>query len=971
MTFVLVKARICLSVILGFLLACVPAASLGEPSKSFTVNFGAQQEAKTIGELRPRVLALEKKAVPDVSIQYVMKRYRKLFENAKSPEVKIEALDRINNLSASYGVVEKDLVVDPYVQAEVILDTYQSIVASGDEYHRMDELLYQTAKATSFTGDILESVKRLELLVALYPRSPLAEEALFRLAENYFELAMFEKAKENYKKLLKKAKAPKLKTFTEYKLAWSNYRLERTDDSVESLSKFFDDFPGIYTSYFSTNLDVIPRTPTSYRGFDIPLEKGLLSDGMRLLAILTENGDRAENIQRVAQQLGGKDRQRIVLRALVDQLSAKTRYFDAARLIESYAEVAKPSGELFDYYWHAISLYDKGEHSIEAWKAKKGLVDLFGLKSEFWQAANAKDRDNIKPHLSTTVAELAHLSFLRMQEAKKEDKLKLDNARLAAAYYLQLAALKPNTVQSYESVYLAAQALAVSGQFGQAVGLYTTAGYSSLDHPSRSDSAYAALYTSQRVLGRADGKAPTDVAWKAEQRELAERFVSAYPTHKNAAQVALALAQYFIDWNQVKAAMATLEKFDVYTNATGLQQFNAGVSLAALKYNSSTTAQDFLVTEQAYRSALALKQQDQTISMSDEEARVIRNGIVNSVYQQAELSLEKTQRIALYQTVYDEFPTHGLAPDALFNSASLSVQTEQWAQGVQLHRVFQDAYQKHEMRAVSRQQLIVALVALNETFEAAEELMLQARALNESDKTLSANSAFQAAQYFKDNGFDSMVSDTYRWMMKAHPSRTDLGIEAMEFFVEVAALDQKKHIAAANELIGYVEKQGLSDGRSKTLAANSAMFLASIERDAFNKVSLTQPFQKSLKAKTKVLDAVSDAYQKVTTYGVSEYTNAARYEMATVYQTLAFDIMNSERPNGLSELEQEQYAILLEERAIPIEEEAIALHEQNIRRRGASGVDEWIQASYDALATLNPSYYDRPIIGPAYAPVSN
>ena len=74
MTFVLVKARICLSVILGFLLACVPAASLGEPSKSFTVNFGAQQEAKTIGELRPRVLALEKKAVPDVSIQYVMKR---------------------------------------------------------------------------------------------------------------------------------------------------------------------------------------------------------------------------------------------------------------------------------------------------------------------------------------------------------------------------------------------------------------------------------------------------------------------------------------------------------------------------------------------------------------------------------------------------------------------------------------------------------------------------------------------------------------------------------------------------------------------------------------------------------------------------------------------------------------------------------------------------------------------------------
>ncbi|WP_197473688.1 hypothetical protein, partial [Oleiphilus sp. HI0066] len=129
-------------------------------NESFTVNFGESAKAEKIGDLRPRVLALDKKPIPDVSVKYVMKRYRKLFETAQSPEVRIEALNRLNNLSASYGVSEKGLTVDPYVHADVVLDTYQKIVDSGDTYQRMDELLYQTAKATTFTGDILESIKR-------------------------------------------------------------------------------------------------------------------------------------------------------------------------------------------------------------------------------------------------------------------------------------------------------------------------------------------------------------------------------------------------------------------------------------------------------------------------------------------------------------------------------------------------------------------------------------------------------------------------------------------------------------------------------------------------------------------------------------------------------------------------------------------------------------------------------------------
>ena len=69
--------------------------------------------------------------------------------------------------------------------------------------------------------------------------------------------------------------------------------------------------------------------------------------------------------------------------------------------------------------------------------------------------------------------------------------------------------------------------------------------------------------------------------------------------------------------------------------------------------------------------------------------------------------------------------------------------------------------------------------------------------------------------------------------------------------------------------------------------------------------------------------------------------------------------MNSQRPRGLSDLELEQYNVLLEEQAYPFEEEAIAAHELNAQRVTDGIYDDWVKKSFTALAKLLPVRYAK------------
>ena len=111
-------------------------------------------------------------------------------------------------------------------------------------------------------------------------------------------------------------------------------------------------------------------------------------------------------------------------------------------------------------------------------------------------------------------------------------------------------------------------------------------------------------------------------------------------------------------------------------------------------------------------------------------------------------------------------------------------------------------------------------------------------------------------------------------------------------------------------------------------------------------------FQQALK------DTIA-AYEKAASYGVAEFATASTYQIADIYAALSRGLMASARPKGLSDMELEQYDVLLEEQAFPFEEQAISIHEINVRRSWDGVYDQWVQKSFAALRALVPARFDK------------
>ena len=148
--------------------------------------------------------------------------------------------------------------------------------------------------------------------------------------------------------------------------------------------------------------------------------------------------------------------------------------------------------------------------------------------------------------------------------------------------------------------------------------------------------------------------------------------------------------------------------------------------------------------------------------------------------------------------------------------------------------------------------------------------------------------------------------------------------------------------------------------RSVYLGSLAAMVFANDADIAYTRIKLAQPLAQSLQKKQAALKKAIVEFERVISFGSAEYVTAANYKLANLYTTLANDLMDSARPDGLSALELSQYEMLLAEQTYPFEETAIGLHEKNIARVGLGLYDDWVKASFTALKNTMPGRYNKP-----------
>jgi hypothetical protein len=143
--------------------------------------------------------------------------------------------------------------------------------------------------------------------------------------------------------------------------------------------------------------------------------------------------------------------------------------------------------------------------------------------------------------------------------------------------------------------------------------------------------------------------------------------------------------------------------------------------------------------------------------------------------------------------------------------------------------------------------------------------------------------------------------------------------------------NQKKRRHQLQKLMtGHDSAGAQATERSHYLAAMSAAVFADDAYQDYRHIPLQLPLKQSLQAKKTAMQATLAAYDKVLGYEVADFVTEASYRIGDVYASLRSDLMDSERPRGLSALELEQYELLLEEQADAAFQQAIAVNPSNL-----------------------------------------
>jgi len=923
---------------------------LGANTEAFVIEL--KSKPKTIGDIKPTFIVYKDKPLPKVTINSVLKRYIKLFETANSPDVRIDALNRINNLREKYKLNSKKLTIDKVKQSQVVLDSYDRIIDSGVFYQRMDELLYQTAKATKFVGNDEESIKRLKLLVGLYPRSELVDESMFRMAESYFDLRQFNKAEAAYKKILAFSTKNTYHKNAKFKLAWTLFRLDRYEESARFSIEVLDQYPEL-------------RGVIDYGDF-VESEE-FVADTLRLMSIVFSKQQGAKSIEKLQADIGHQRYAYMFYDSLFRFYLKHDRYQESAVVANDYTVAYPKHFHAYKMALNSILSYRKGEFDIEEWAAKEHFVANFGLDSKYWTAINTEQADIVRPLLVKHVGDLAHSYFIKMQSALKRHKAKskrLNKGRVslvsidkaddyraygqsASDYYLALVkTIGFNRVNS-KHLYIAAEALSTIGRYVEAITVYERAAYEQFDELTSVKAGYAAILTFENLAEKGKGLTGNK---DAERRASVGRFTQYFPDAEQTPALLNELAnEYYIAKNYIEAEKISKQVIDH-------RQTTSQFKYASLLINahSNFELKNFQKSESAYAQVLAQK--------PDKDVGVLKERLAASIYKQAEVEENISQSAELYLRVVDLVPDSEIVPQALYDASTQFLQLEKWRQAIATLNSFQQQFPEHKLYSEASDKLIFAYLENDEPVSAAEKLVQVAKV--SPDTEMASNALYRAAEIYQENDFNFEAVQLFASFTKKYPKLFDLNIEARQINVNYyAQIGQKADVLKWQKSIISFEKQykAKSTDRSSYLAANASLSIAMLDLAGFNSLKLTLPLKKSLKTKTIALKKLISKFQSLVNYKVAEVQSASTYQIGLIYRNLAQDLINSERPEGLSELELDQYNILLEEEAFPFEEQAFDIFKINISKVPDGEFDKWIELTYEVLSVMNPTEYKRKV----------
>ncbi|MFA3793126.1 tetratricopeptide repeat protein [Aliiglaciecola sp. SL4] len=943
-----------------YLAAC--AGLFDEPPASTPV-----EKRKTLGEFYFEPVSLNHDPLPDQGLETLRDAYVNLLSIVDDQETIKIVQYRLADLEVLLAEQQQEVGTAPVDRGvyDLAIAQYQSILERHPEQKENAEVLYQLAKAHDLQGESEQSLQVIDELLHQYPNTLYLAELQFRRGEILFNNQDYVGAVQAYHIVLEQGPNTDYFMTSAYMLGWSYFKLDLYEDALFAFTELLDQkLPNsVIDSQMLRQLNAeeqLERLPVG--------EKRIVNDSIRIMALLFSYQGAEQSLKAFYEQAGERHYENLLYDRLGQQFLNEDRFRDSALVYRGFTDVHPEHNQAPVFAVKQIDAYILGEFPTLVLPAKQDFVDQYGINGPFWKQWGQLIQEEVKPFLKSYLQELAQYEHSKAQLLTKAvnqptpeqlDKVE-DNRQKAQAAYTQAASLYREFIETFphddltpQITFNLAESLFEAQNYQQAIIAYERYAYEYLNEPKAAEAGYAAILAF-RALRESLTDETLQQQWQDEQLASQYQFVNRFADDPRAVDVQYDSMQQLFDLQRYLPAIRSAENILAWQPAVNAQRKMAGQLVIA---HSEFALQQYQQAELSYEQILA------QLNQNDPRYNDMLERLAASIYKQAEANLAK-QYVALaiedFLRVIAKAPASSARVNAQYDAASYLMELQQWSEAIGLLEDFRVRFATHPLAENIQDKLIYAYQQNQNWLPAADELKQLWQANPDSEEGREA--LYIAAQYYQKADQRDAALDTYRTYAHRYPlpfnQVTEARFQMSEFYAQ--SNEQSKRRFWLKKLIqGDAQASDDRTERSRYLAAMASMVFAEDNVQAFNQVKLSLPLNKSLNKKRQVLDKALASLNATLDYKIAEFSTVANFKIGEIYGQLARDLMDSERPKGLSELELEQYNILLEEQAYPFEEQAINIHEANIQRTWQGVYDRWVKDSFDALRKLLPGRYNK------------
>ena len=919
--------------LLGVLTAWLALCPVAVPRGSDPPN------APTIQDLESHPAQVASGGTVSASDSTAMASYQKFLAlQATDPKLRAEAMRRLGDLNLDAGDLQRMATelssVD--VNGAEAIKLYTTLLSIYPDYEHNDEVLYQLARAYDTTGQPDQALHTLDLIVQRYPAAKDLDEVQFRRGELLFSARRYPEAQQAYAAVIARGAASPYYIQSLYKGGWSLYKESLPEQSLPLFARLLD------CELLGTDGSVRPLTDLRRA------DRELVEDSLRVMSVTFSEDSGAHSIDRFVGQYGGRPYDALLYSRLGDLYVAKQRYQDAASTYLAFVDGNPQSEAAPDLADRAIRAYSKGGFSQLVFQAKRDFVEHYGFNSAYWRSRARADHPEVVAELETNLRDVAtydHATAQRTHDVR-------DYAE-AARWYREYLDSFPAAPDAAELNHHLADALFAAQHYADAATEYEHTAYDYPRNPQSESAGYAALTAYQKAEAGLSGSALSGL--KRHAIDSGVKFAQAYPDHPDSAGVLTRADEaVFAAGDMPRAVQIAGILLARNPPADAPKRRIAWTIVGQANYNQGR----FAAAEPAFIQARALAAADPKMSAD------LTERIAAAVYRQGAAKRQAGDgegAVGDFLRVEQVAPASTICATALYDASAELIRLKDWSQATQVLQHFRARFPHHSLSADVDDKLAVAYAGANQPTQAAQQFETIA-AEPAQTPAVRKEALRRAADLYAQAHDVPRATAVLEKLVSQYPAPLADAEEERQQLADYAVTGGD--LTARDRWYREIVESDADAGTQRTprthyLAAKAQLALAAEPRDEFRAIRLTLPLARTLKAKRRAMERAMAAYRVAAAYGVAEVTTASTYEMAGLYQTLANDVIASERPRHLTAQELDEYNSLLEDQVFPFEEQAIKVYGVNAARASQGVYDEWVRKSFAALAQLDPARYGK------------